>query len=91
MQPATEGWRAAIGRERKWRVPPAKQPREVGGLNRVVLFDGLGEKLPIRRVIVGPSIDQERNLSHARSLLGPDVPVVLSETPYVDRAGLPRP
>jgi hypothetical protein len=86
VQPATEGWRTVVGEERKVVVPPAKQPRDVGGLNRVVLFDGLGLKLPITRVIVGPSSAQDANAEYARNLLGSDVPVVLSQTPYIDRA-----
>lgn len=90
VQPASEGWRETHGRETTSPVPPSK-PIVSNGRSRVVLFEGLGEKLPFRRVIVGPSIDQESNLQFARSLLGPDVPVVLSNTPYVDRAGLPRP
>ena len=87
VQPASEGWRRTVGRERRSPVPPAK-PIIDTGQSRVVLFEGFGKKLPIRRVIVGPSIDQDRNLEFARSLLGPDVPLILSETPYVDRAGL---
>lgn len=92
VQPATEGWRKAISDEGKgkYNVPPAKVPREAGGLTRAVLFEGLGVKLPIKRVIVGPSVDQQQSLRRARALLGPDVPVVLSETPYVNRSRPPE-
>jgi hypothetical protein len=43
----------------------------------VALFDGLGLRLPIKRVIVGPGAWQEERAEQARSMLG-DVPVTIS-------------
>jgi hypothetical protein len=55
---------------------PAVRQRP-GGRRYVTLFESLGLKLPIKRVIVGPSTRQEENVALARSLL-PGVEVVLS-------------
>jgi hypothetical protein len=44
----------------------------------IALFDGLGLRLPIKRVIVGPGTRQEERLERARSMLG-DVPVTISQ------------
>jgi hypothetical protein len=44
----------------------------------VALFDGLGLRLPIKRVIVGPGIQQAERAERARTMLG-DVPVVISQ------------
>ncbi|MGO9847816.1 MAG: DUF2971 domain-containing protein [Methylocella sp.] len=46
----------------------------------VALFDGLGLRLPITRVIVGPGARQEERAERARSIVG-DVPVTLSRCP----------
>jgi len=47
-----------------------------------------GNKLPIRKLIVGPHSEKEKRLHSARSMLeanGYDVPVVASEIPYLGR------
>jgi hypothetical protein len=54
-----------------------------GGRRRVVLFDSLSAKLPIKRVIVGPSRDQRESFDRARDVLGPEVPLRCSETPFI--------
>ena len=46
----------------------------------VALFDGLGLRLPVKRVIVGPGARQEERAERARSMLG-DVPVTMSRCP----------
>lgn len=43
----------------------------------IVLFDGLGARLPIKRVIVGPGENQHERAERARLLLG-DVPISIS-------------
>jgi hypothetical protein len=43
----------------------------------VVLFDGLGCRLPIKRLIVGPGENQQERAERAQLLLG-DIPVSLS-------------
>lgn len=87
VQPATEGWRSEIRKsvEGKYFVPPSKASREVGGVERAVLFEGLDVKLPVKRIIVGPSGKQAENRLKAQELVGAGIPVLLSETPYVDR------
>jgi hypothetical protein len=45
----------------------------------VALFDGLGLRLPIKRIIVGPGVRQDKRAALARSLLG-DVPITLSQS-----------
>jgi hypothetical protein len=54
-----------------------------GFRQHVVLFEGLGLKLPIKRVLVGPSRDQDAKIADARSLLGPDISLVRSDTPFL--------
>jgi len=49
----------------------------------VVLFENLNLELPIRRVIIGPCRHQNENLNKARLLLGDDVKLVPSETPFL--------
>jgi hypothetical protein len=43
----------------------------------IVLFDGLGGRLPIKRIIVGPGENQQERAERARVLLG-GIPVSLS-------------
>ena len=54
-----------------------------GKRQHVVLFEGLDIKLPIDRVIVGPSRDQDENFNKAHLLLGDDVELVRSDTPFL--------
>jgi hypothetical protein len=64
---------------------PIKQPLvDERGRPFVSLFSDLNGKLPIRRVIVGPSVDQAENLERARALVGDDIPIELSKTPYIE-------
>ncbi len=63
---------------------PLKSIRErTDGRQYVVLFEGLNLKLPIKRVIVGPSRQQDENFNKARRLLGDDISLVRSETPFL--------
>jgi hypothetical protein len=50
----------------------------------ISLFGPDFEKLPLVKVIVGPSREQKANVRFARSLVNPTVPVIASETPYLD-------
>jgi hypothetical protein len=54
-----------------------------GFRQHVVLFEGLELKLPVKRVIVGPSRNQDAKFANARSLLGPDISLVRSDTPFL--------
>jgi hypothetical protein len=46
----------------------------------VALFDGLGLRLPVKRIIVGPGAQQEERAERVRSMLG-DIPVMMSHCP----------
>lgn len=55
-----------------------------GGASRIHLFEGLGHRLPIRRIIVGPGPHQSTREAELRALLEIlklDIPVVLSNIP----------
>ena len=54
------------------------------GVPRIHLFEGLGHRLPIKRVIVGPGAYQptrEAELSALLEELKLDIPVVVSDIP----------
>jgi hypothetical protein len=58
---------------------PEIRKRTDGSLRRYVsIFDGLGTRLPIKRVIVGPSLRQAANAEFARSIMG-NIPVSSSQ------------
>ena len=59
------------------RPPPEIRSRPHTGKRYIALFDGLGQPLPIKRVIVGPGARQEERAERARSMLG-EVPVTVS-------------
>ena len=60
------------------------QRTDTRGLRQyVVLFENLNLSLPIKRVIVGPSRDQDKNFNKARHLLGDQVELVRSQTPFL--------
>lgn len=59
---------------------PDIRARRDTGKRYVALFDSLGLRLPVKRVIVGPGARQEERAERARSLLG-DVPVTMSLCP----------
>ena len=56
---------------------PEIKARPDTGKRYIALFEGLGLRLPVKRVIVGPGIGQEERAEMARSKLG-DVPVTIS-------------
>jgi hypothetical protein len=56
---------------------PQIRSRPETGNRYIALFDGLGLRLPIKRVIVGPGARQEERAARARSMLG-DGPVTIS-------------
>jgi hypothetical protein len=67
-----------------FRPAPLKVPRQTeAGRRYVALFDSLGQRLPIKRIIVGPSRDQDANYARALELVGATIPVLRSATPFV--------
>jgi hypothetical protein len=46
----------------------------------ITIFDGLGIRLPIKRIIVGPAAHQASNAALARDLVGSEL-VTLSQIP----------
>jgi hypothetical protein len=62
---------------------PVIKVRPDSGRRYVTLFDGLGLRLPIKRVIVGPGARQDERVNRARSILG-DVPITISRQARVD-------
>ena len=63
-------------------LPPIHTRPDSGG-RYVSVFEDLTAKLPIKRVIVGPSDRQAKNAEFARSIVG-DMPVTLSQCPMWD-------
>jgi hypothetical protein len=51
----------------------------------LALFEDTMEKLPIKRVIVGPSRRQRENHQEAADVLGSGIPLIDSETPFIGR------
>ena len=56
---------------------PQIRHRPESGKRFIALFDGLGLRLPIKRIIVGPGARQDERAERARSILG-NVPITLS-------------
>ncbi|MBV1702153.1 MAG: DUF2971 domain-containing protein [Hyphomicrobiales bacterium] len=70
-------------------LPDIRQ-RPANGPLRIALFEGRNVKLPITRVIVGPSRnhdEQAEKVKIARDLLGQAIPVTCSETPWIPPVG----
>jgi hypothetical protein len=65
------------------RPPPTIHIRPENGRRYIPLLDGCNATLPIKYVIVGPSLNQAANAAHARELLGDAVPVTCSAIPWV--------
>jgi hypothetical protein len=57
--------------------------RNSGKHRHIVLFETLKTKLPIKRVIIGPSRHQNENLDKARSMIRNTFPLSCSATPYI--------
>jgi hypothetical protein len=53
------------------------------GRRYVTLLDKATRPLPIKRIIVGPSRNQQRNVALAKALVGSSIPVEPSDTPFV--------
>jgi hypothetical protein len=66
----------SLGRWKKINVRDVKQIRYMA------LFDTLGAVLPIKRVIVGPSRNQNESYARARAVLREGVPVTRSAIPF---------
>jgi len=82
--PGAEGYQAQAAREHAHYVvkplPTIETHPDGSGRRHITIFEGLGIKLPIKRVIVGPSAHQTANAELARELVGADR-VVLSKLP----------
>lgn len=74
--PGTERFRDQAKREHKHypdKPLPIIRPRPHGtGRRYIAIFEGVGITLPIKRVIVGPSVNQAANAELARGLVGAD-------------------
>jgi hypothetical protein len=86
--PGTQAVHDQVLREHKEFKPmPIKQinTRETEGRTRryISLFEGLDARLPIMRVIVGPSRHQDENLARARNILGNNIALTPSATPFI--------
>jgi hypothetical protein len=84
-RPASERAFAERGMENEltgW--PPIKKVHMLGNSKKyVALFESLRATLPIKRIIVGPSVHQKEDYEFARSVVSDRVPIVKSETPYI--------
>ena len=69
-------------------LPPLKAIRSkngaAGSRQFVALFESLYRELPIRRVIVGPSRNQDKNFTKALELLGSGIKTERSDTPFIE-------
>jgi hypothetical protein len=57
--------------------------RGVKEIRYIPLFDTLSAPLPIKRVIVGPSRNQNENYARARAIIADGVAVIRSATPFI--------
>jgi hypothetical protein len=87
--PGSDGVQKTVQAEypAEFNASPLKCIRERGSSNGkrryIALFDTLGVRLPIKRVIVGPSRHQNDNCERVTALLGDSVPVTVSVTPFI--------
>lgn len=63
-------------------MPPLKEIHSSSKRSYIALFDASSEPLPIKRIIVGPGMDQERDVEFARTVVGQRIPIWRSETPF---------
>jgi hypothetical protein len=84
-KPQTRATFALIGNyEDLKRWPPLKKAKSLENSKRyLTLFETLGRKLPIKRIIVGPGRTQLQDAEFAKALVGNLVPVAISETPFI--------
>jgi hypothetical protein len=68
-------------------VAPLKAVRSrvvaAGECPYIALFDCLRETLPIKRIIVGPSTNQDENIIRVRHLIKNNFPLSRSATPFI--------
>jgi hypothetical protein len=62
-----------------------KEVHELGESKRkyVALFEQLGVKLPITRIIVGPGAHQKADFEWVQTITSGRVPIIVSETPFI--------
>ena len=58
-----------------------KEISQLGSKPIIKLFEGLGEDLPIKRIIVAPDEDQERLRQQVANLVGTKIPIHISAIP----------
>ena len=79
--------RALADRGREYELlgrPPIKEVhRQSNSKKCVALFESLNTTLPIKRIIVGPGANQKEDCEFARSVVVDQVPIVISETPFI--------
>jgi len=63
---------------------PEIKARPDTGKRYIALFGDPGQRLPIKRVIIGPGAGQEERGERARSMLG-NVPITISRCPVGER------
>ncbi len=77
--------RAAKEHPNEFKVMPLPNSRARGdGRRYIAIFEPLATKLPLKRVIVGPSAKQAENAAVTRSAIS-DIPISLSECRLADR------
>jgi hypothetical protein len=59
------------------------RPTPYGSAKYIALFETLNRELPIKRVIVGPSRNQQQNYDRALTVVKKSTPLVCSETPFL--------
>jgi hypothetical protein len=86
--PATEEDNIMLRKKGHTELLRVKPVHTIGqsGRRHISLFETLNIKLPINRVIVGPSHLQSENYHRARELLPSAIELTRSETPFVEQA-----
>jgi len=71
------------GTNRKIKKILQRNGRNDKKLSYIEVFSGIRERLPIRRIIVGPGLDQDERENEAIRLVDREIPVVKSKTPFI--------
>lgn len=83
--PGSERIRAVVAKEHSDFQPAPIKPviSPPNGRRFITLFEALNERLPIVRIIVGPSREQDRNFQLARDVTKDTVSILRSATPFI--------
>ncbi|SRR5579862_168610 len=86
--PTPRSIRQGLKREQRVKPPPLKRVHFTSCVAKkrrfISLFESVKNGLPILRVIVGPSTDQQSRVLETQAICGPNIEVTASATPYVD-------